>query len=107
MAGSAPYQYDVPLTAGSTLEHSVAWDMDDGSPFPWADYTIAYAVSPDGRSCGSLGGSASVNLDLGLVTFACPALSPATYRHSCRITHIATGKTLPVFDGRLIVAGSA
>ena len=105
MAG-APYQYDLSLSADGTFEHSIDdLRMEDGSPFPFAEYAIEYAVSRDGCQVmlRTQAAGVAVDADQGAVTFSGPMPAPGSYAHAMRLRHLATGKIAPLFGGALII----
>ncbi len=106
---AAAYTANVSATDDESFEFTCEWTMVDGTDFPWADYTFAYTLGY--RGCGPIlsltdaSGVVVTEAD-NLITFAAPVatrLAAGTYEHGCRITHIATGKVVQVFDGTVIV----
>ncbi|AOO81667.1 hypothetical protein [Bosea vaviloviae] len=103
MAGAA-YQVNVSATDDETFAFTCEWTLADGSDFPWADYAYAYELKRERRPVLSLTSSDGLAVDASenTITFQPPEamrLCAGRYRHGCRITHTATGKTIQVFDG--------
>jgi hypothetical protein len=106
MAGAA-YQFDLTFDEGETFGFTCPWSMKDGSPFPWADYTIEYALSRGPCSVLPLTSESGISVDPddGTATFYSPdtKLRCGAYIHACRVKHIASGDTIAVFAGTVTV----
>jgi hypothetical protein len=109
MAGTG-YQLDLPFEVGESFEFTCPWSMKNGDPFPWTDYAIDYVLLQGGSAVFqfSTGSGVVVDPDQGTATFGKPGarLQRGSYSHACRIRHLATGKSLPVFDGTVTVSES-
>jgi hypothetical protein len=113
--GAAPYQFDLSLSDDATPEFSLEWTMEDGSDFPWAEYTVEYSVHREGWlawTCGwstlteDTGVTVDPSANLVTVTLA-QHVRPGQYAHGCRVKHIETGKSVQIFDGTLnIIEGN-
>lgn len=106
---AAAYQVNVSATDDETFEFSLEWKLEDGTSFPWADYTYAYDFRGNGSSRLALTGDDGIAIDTenDLITFS-PAdeayrTCRGQYQHGCRVTHIETGKTIQIFDGSVTV----
>jgi hypothetical protein len=99
--GNAPYEVAVSGTDDETFTFSLPFENEDGSAFPFSDYTIEYAVSCDGRPSFTLTQSTGITVQSGVVTFASAprTLRPGRYTHACRIKSVANGTYTQVFDG--------
>jgi hypothetical protein len=104
---AAPYRVNISGTDDETFEWSQEWVQDDGTAFPFEDYTIEYVVAYDkGGEVMFLtsDGPAGVTVDAPNVTFGGVgyALEEGHYRHGCRIVDV-DGKTIQVFDGEVTI----
>lgn len=105
---AAAYQVNVSATDDETFEFTCEWKMENGDPFPWDDYEIFYSLG--GRSphlvLNASNGGVFKDPTNDSVTFRAPAgqrLRPGSYEHGCRVTHIATMKTVQIFDGSVSI----
>ena len=105
---AAPYRVNISGTDDETFEWSQEWEQEDGTAFPFEDYTIEYVVAYDkGGEVLSLTSDddagvtvAEPNVVFGGVSYT---LEEGHYRHGCRIVHNTTGKMTQVFDGEVVI----
>lgn len=98
------------FTDKETIRFSARWKLKDGSDFPWADYTYAYAIESErGSPHASLtveNSGITVDPSQNLITFSAPVdlrLCAGNYRHGCVITHTETGQDIQFFVGPLTI----
>jgi hypothetical protein len=104
---AAPYRVNISGTDDETFEWTQEWVQEDGTAFPFADYTIEYVIA---RALGgevvamTSDGSEGVAVDAPNVTFGGLgyALDEGHYRHGCRIVDV-TGRIVQVFDGEIVI----
>src|SRR4051812_28345783 len=110
-SNTAAMQLDVVGSDVEDVDFTLEWTAEDGSPFPWADYSYAYAVTHKGGNVFVLtdGSGITVNTDAGTIAFfaAAGALTPGDYRHGCLLTHTASGKKIQAFLGALTIGEGA
>lgn len=107
MAGAA-YQVNATVTDDESFGFTCEWKIDDGTDFPWADFTYEYEI---GAHCSpsyalTVGSGLTIDPDANLISFQLDAdqrLSVGQHPHGCRLTDIATGRVLQVFDGTITV----
>lgn len=101
MANSAPYEVNVTGTDDETFAFSIPWESADGTPFPFDDYEIEYAVGTRWHTHLRLSSASGITVVGSEATFKAPrgSLCKGEYEHGCRIRHRATGDEFQVFDG--------
>ena len=103
---AAPYRVNISGTDDETFEWTQEWVQDDGTAFPFEDYTIEYVVSYDkgGEVLYLTSSTEGVVVDAPNVIFGGVgySLQEAHYRHGCRIVDV-TGRMIQMFDGEIII----
>lgn len=105
MANTAPYEVNVSGTDDETFVFAVPFENADGSPFPFDDYEIEYAVSSGWRTHLRLTQGDGITVISPNVTFKARrgSLCKGEYKHGCRIRHLSTGDEFQVFDGSVTI----
>jgi hypothetical protein len=105
---AAPYRVNISGTDDETFEWSQEWEQEDGTAFPFEDYTIEYVVRWDsgGEVFAMSSDDAGVTVAAPNVTFGGLeyTLLEGHYLHGCRIVHNSTGKMSQVFDGEVTIS---
>lgn len=99
-----PYEFNYVFPLGTTPEFTAEWLMEDGSAFPWAQYSIAYSARCHGRTVANLsqGSGIVVNSTNNTATFSLTGDLRGEHVHHCTITDLVSGRILPIFDGELV-----
>jgi hypothetical protein len=105
MANTAPYTVDVTGTDDETFVFVIPFENTDGTAFPFAEYTIEYAVTQCGCAKLELSEGDGILIVAPYVRFkaAMGSLTPGEYQHGCRMTEIATGDVYQIFDGTVTI----
>jgi hypothetical protein len=107
---SAAYEVRVTKSEDETFEFSFVFEMVDGSAFPFADYSLQYALAQNGCTVFSLTEASGIAIDTtsGVVTFSAPSpLCAGQYEHGCRALHTASGTLIEIFDGPVTIGKGA
>jgi hypothetical protein len=109
MSGAAPYYVPHDNDVGAALEFGVDLASDDGSPFPFDLYSIAYVVWCGGCETRRLTTASGLSIDttMGAIDISDPAhrLWCGRHEHALELTEIATGRVEYLFDGPLSILG--